>query len=314
MHEVDQAHQLDQDNFSIMERASSPSQVRRSSSKDLLVAAAFGLMLGVGVLLILNRFDDRLYTVGEFSDRFELSLLGTIPEIPADQTNEVIHPDDERTLFAESYRKLRSSILYRQWDREVPQTMLVTSAIPFDGKSTVASNLAAVLARSGSEVLLIDGDLRRGALHQRFGTDGALGFGNVIRGELPIFEAITQTDATNLDFLPRGTTSNTTAEAFLKPSTQQLFTELKAVYDYIVIDSAPVLVADDTLSLAPLVDTSLFVIRLDRTPARFAEKAIQALDQRQVEVGGAVLNFDQSFTGEYYAYDYAKYYAKFANT
>ena len=108
--------------------------------------------------------------------------------------------------------------------------------------------------------------------------------------------------------------SNAGTLGHLNPSTQQLFTELKAVYDYIVIDSAPVLVADDTLSLAPLVDTSLFVIRLDRTPARFAEKAIQALDQRQVEVGGAVLNFDQSFTGEYYAYDYAKYYAKFAKT
>ncbi len=210
-----------------------------------------------------------------------------------------------------------SDILYKKWDHGIPKSILVTSAIPFDGKSTVASNLAAALSMSGATVLLVDADLQRGALHQRFQTDEAPGLGNVLTGTCPVSEAIVESDHANLDLLPRGNATTATIEFIAKQSTQQLFLELEAVYDYIVVDSAPVLVADDTLSLVPLVDTTLFVIRLNRTPGRLAERGLAYLEQRQVALGGVILNSDDTYAEEYYAYNYAynytKCYSKVAN-
>ncbi len=314
MHEVDQARSLDQDNFTVMERASAPSKAHQDSRKPLISAALLGLVAGAGILLLINHFDDRLHSSTEYFERFAYDFLGSIPEISRDESQRLVSADDERPFFAESYRKLRSSILYKKWDGTRPSTILVTSAIPFDGKSTVASNLATVFAMSGSKVLLIDGDLRRGALHDRFGQRNDKGLSEVLTGHCELADVIVPTGHGLLDLLPRGQASIDTVEAFLRHSTREMFQRLDAVYDYVVIDSAPVLVADDTLSLAPLADTTLFVIRLDRTPARLAEKALTNLEQRQVTVGGVILNFDHAYIGEYYAYDYSKYYAKVGET
>lgn len=312
MHEIDQAKNLDQDTFSIMERASTPYRLQQSAFKPLLGSALMGLLAGVVVLMLLNRCDDTLHSASEYFERFSRDFLGAIPKVDGDQSSQLVSSEDERPFFAEAYRKLRSSILYKRWPNGAPKTMLITSAIPFDGKSTVASNLAAVLAMSGSEVLLVDADLRRGALHKRLGKDIAPGLSDVLLGSCPLFEAIAETDHANLDLLPRGKVTNETIETLLKARTREIFTQLERVYDYIVVDSAPVLVADDTLSLAPVVDTTLFVIRLNRTPGRLAERALANLEQRQVSIGGVILNFDHAFVGEYYTYDYSKYYASIA--
>lgn len=312
MHEIDQAKNLDQDTFSIMERASAPYRLQQSAFKPLLGSALMGLFAGLAVLLLLNRLDDTLHSASEYFERFSQDFLGAIPKVDGDKSTQLVSSDDERPFFAEAYRKLRSSILYKRWPNGAPKTMLITSAIPFDGKSTVASNLAAVLAMSGAEVLLVDADLRRGALHKRLGKDIAPGLSDVLLGSCPLFEAIAETDHANLDLLPRGKVTNEAIETLLKARTREIFTQLENVYDYIVVDSAPVLVADDTLSLAPVADTTLFVIRLNRTPGRLAERALSNLEQRQVSIGGVILNFDHAFVGEYYTYDYSKYYETIA--
>lgn len=310
MIQVDQARNLDQDNFSIMERASAPYKIAINTRTPMIKAAILGIAAGVLLLLLLNRFDDTLQSPGEYFERFDHDFLGSVPEIEASESNQILQPKDERQFYAESYRKLRSSILFKKWEAGIPKTVLVTSAIPFDGKSTVASNLAAVLAMSGAEVLLIDADLRRGALHDRFGTEDSPGLADVITGHCPLWEAIVETDYPNLDLLPRGKGSKDSVESLVKEKTKKLFNKLESVYDFVIVDSAPVLVADDTLSLAPIADTTLFVLRLHRTPARLAERALASLEQRQVDIGGVILNFDEAFVGDYYAYDYSKYYAE----
>ena len=167
---------------------------------------------------------------------------------------------------------------------------------------------------SGSEVLLVDADLRRGSLHHRFEAKGTPGLSDVLLGDCSLFEAITETNRANLDLLPKGNATHGVIETLLKARTREIFEQLEHVYDYIVVDSAPVLVADDTLSLAPVMDTTLFVIRLNRTPGALAERSLAALAQRQISVGGVILNFDQTYVSEYYAYDYSKYYETIRQT
>jgi capsular exopolysaccharide synthesis family protein len=208
----------------------------------------------------------------------------------------------------EAFRNLRSSLLYMAEPGERPRTLLVTSSVPNDGKSFTAANLAITMAGAGSRVLLVDADLRKGALHHRFEVASEPGLSEVLGRGLIWETAVQTTRFSKLFLLPRGAFTPNSSELFLNEATRNFLKEAAARYDYVLLDTVPVMAADDVNSLAPQVDGVLFVIRAIFTSARVARAALYSLYQRQVRVLGLIFNAVPPRSIDYYYYKYRDYY------
>jgi capsular exopolysaccharide synthesis family protein len=276
--------------------------------KSLLIGLGCGTAAGLVILLLLDKIDDRMASFGEFQNHFSENVLGQIPKEKTKGKVTLLQPDDARHIFAESYRNIRSSIFFMPYDGPRPKTLLVTSAVPNEGKSTISANLAITFALSGAKTLLIDGDLRRGAQREAFGIASKIGFSEVLQGDVNWQEVVVPTSYPNLFVLPRGKTLSQPSEHLLRDTTDRLLQEIYNHYDYIIIDSSPVLAADDTTSLAPKIDATLFVVRLSYTSARLTRKSLELLYNRQVNVPGVILNYVDTSLPEYYYYQYSEYY------
>jgi succinoglycan biosynthesis transport protein ExoP len=296
------------DQVGILERATKPISVRPGLIKSLLIGLGFGVFAGLLILLLLDRIDDRMASFTEFQHYFTENILGQIPKEKEKGGVTLLQPDDARHVFAESYRNVRSSIFFMPYEGPRPKTFIITSAVPNEGKSTVSSNLAITMALSGAKTLLIDGDLRRGGLREAFDIQSKIGFSEVLKQEVNWREVVVPTSLPSLFVLPRGETLSQPSEHLLRESTDAFLKDIYNHYDYILIDSSPVLAADDTTSLAPKIDATIVVVRLAYTSARLTRKALELLYDRQVNVPGVILNFVDTSLPEYYYYQYAEYY------
>jgi succinoglycan biosynthesis transport protein ExoP len=315
MRQLDVSKELGTEGIAIMEQASSAASQKTELKRGLLVAMLVGLAIGIGLLLLLDRLDDRLNSFTELEQSFDETVLGQIPREKAAKKRRAVsllQPDDPRHSFVESYRNLRSSLLYLSVEGERPRILLVTSSIPNDGKSMTAANLAITLASAGSQVLLVDADLRKGVLDGRFGVPSEPGLTEVLTKGTPWVEAVQATQVPNLFLLPRGESTHKSAELFLSQTMSVFMKAVAEKYDYVMFDSAPVMAADDVTSLAPRVDGVIFVIRAEHTSARVARSALDLLYQRQTRVCGIVFNGVRTRTGDYYYYyKYKDYYRKY---
>src|SRR5256714_1125567 len=298
-----------EDQVSIMEMATAPVSVRPGLIKSLLIGFGVGALAGLAILILLDRIDDRMASFSEFQHHFSENVLGQIPKEKAKGRVDLLQPDDTRHVFAESYRNIRSSIFFMPYEGPRPKSFLVTSAVPSEGKSTVSANLALTMALSGARTLLIDCDLRRGALREAFGISSKIGFSEVVKQEVNWREVVVPTAYETLFVLPRGKTLGQPSEHLLRDSTEALLKEIYQHYDYVIIDSSPVLAADDTTSLAPKIDATIFIVRLSYTSARLTKQALEGLYNRQVNIPGVILNFVDTSLPEYYYYQYSEYYS-----
>ncbi len=247
----------------------------------------------------------------EVMELFTEPILGQIPKVEAAQGQEgipLLQIEDERYTYAEAFRSLRSSLIFMPNQSEL-KTLLVTSAIPGEGKSTIASNLAITMAVAGARVLLVDSDLRRGDLATLFETDGRLGLSSVLRGEVLWKNVAQETRYSKLLLLPRGPVTNQSGELLLRPIMDHLLAEWKEEFDLVIFNTSPILATDDTPTIAPNFDGTLMVMRAQFTSARLVRNSLSALYQRQVNVLGLVLNGIDIQTPDYYYYKYPKYYA-----
>jgi Mrp family chromosome partitioning ATPase len=150
--------------------------------------------------------------------------------------------------------------------------------------------------------------LRRGSLSRQFDLPNLKGLGEIVNGEATLKDCATATIYENLSLLARGRELSNCSENFLSRELRDCLREAAEHFQFVIIDSAPVLVADDTTTLAPMIDTTLFVMRINATPARLAERALGQLYSRQVNVGGVVINCEHVSTSDYRAYGYYNYY------
>ena len=281
-------------------------------SKGLAIAGVLGLLLGVAVLILLERVDDRINSFTELQEMFNEDVLGQIPREKKDIKAGLlpfVQPDDKRHPFVESYRNLRSSLVYMAAMSTRPHTLLVTSAVPNDGKSLTAANLAITLAMGGTRVLLVDADLRKGALHKRFKLEAGTGLSEALAQNTDWRPSVKDTNVPNLRLLQRGATTQRSSELFMGPVMEKFLREANQEYEYVLFDTAPVMAADDVTSLAPLVDGVIFVIRAEYTSARVARAALDMLYQRKARVLGLVFNSVRATSGDYYYYyRYSDYY------
>jgi capsular exopolysaccharide synthesis family protein len=302
---------VDQEIVSIRQAASPAIAQKPGVIQTIAISASLGLLVGLLILLAIDQLDDRVASFSEFQTSFRDRVLAQIPRSPHRHSKEPIPPlapGDHRHAFAEAFRSLRSSLVFLPVTGETPKIFLITSSVPGEGKSTISVNLAITLALSGSRVLLVDGDLRRGEIHRVFDLPNDGGLADVLSGELPRFRAIQQTSVPNLSLLPRGRSVMNPGELYLSDATDRFLKAVHGEFEYVVIDSSPVMAADDTTSLAPKVEATIFVFRFTSSSSRVCRKAIQLLRERQANLIGFVCNDVSEAMQEYYYGHYPEYY------
>jgi len=296
----------------ILDHASPARITKIGQIKDLAVGGVSGLIIGLGIVFLIGLMDDRVTSAGELRERFPEQLLGHIPHEPSKGRVSVLSLGNKQGIFAESYRNLRSTLHFMSLEEPRPKAFLVTSAVPGEGKSTLAVNLAITIAGGGCRTLLVDGDLRKGLLRSYFEARSSPGLIDVLNDAVDWKSAVVETTVKNLFLLPRGKGGVGTTEYFLSAASDRFLRELYAAdYDRIIFDSAPVLATDDTACLAPKIDATLFVVRAEASSMRLTRSALDVLEKRQVNLLGLVLNAANLRSSEYqYYHKYGDYYAE----
>jgi capsular exopolysaccharide synthesis family protein len=287
--------------------AGTPAPFGPKRAQMILMGLFMGLAAGLGIVYFLSRLDDRLELAEDVEAELEEPVLGQLPLIkPKDNTtvNLIITELDRHSMYAEALRGVRSAVLFGA-DRTPKHVMIVTSAMPGDGKTTFSVNFAATLALAGNRVLLIDSDLRRGNIHAFFGGAREPGFTEVLQGELHWSDAQQATSVNGLSIITTGQLPQNPGELLMSPVVSQFVAEAKAQYDYVIFDCPPLTSIDDTFSLVGFSDGLLFVVKSGQTSMRFARNALASVRQRGAHILGIVLNGITSDNPYYY---YSHYY------
>lgn len=278
---------VEQESISVLENANPAVPFKPSLLKTLLGGFATGLLGGLAVIFLIDKTDDRITAVVECQGHFrEHPVMGLIPHEAMAGDLALLVPYDPRRNLLESFRALRSSILFAPVEGTRPKALMIASATDGEGKTSIAANLAATLAFSGAKVLLVDCDMNGGRLHELFNTVADKGFLNVLQQQIAWNEAVVETNIDNLFLLPRGEALAYPAEHFFGAFLKDVYGE----FDYILFDSAAVIDNVDALSFAPLVDGVLYIVRLGHTSSAKASQALAALNARQVNILGLVCN------------------------
>ncbi len=210
---------------------------------------------------------------------------------------------DQRSPLVEAFRTLRANIRFVGVDHPI-QTLLVTSSAPTEGKSSVSANLAVAYAMSGKQVLIIDADLRRPSLHKFYKCSNSFGLTHVLLGQRTIADSIQQTQIEGLSFLASGPLPPNPAELLGSSRMDEAMGQIKPNYDFIIIDTPPVLAVSDALLLAPKADGTVLVVASMGTKREAAKAAVAALSKSKARIVGTVLNNFQLDQPSYYYYYY----------
>lgn len=302
---------IDQDTLAVLDKASPAYRSYQEAKNNLVMGIFGGLAAGLAVVFLFALRDDRFASLVEVTDRFGDYVVGQVPEIQGQPDNAplaLLERNDDRHSYAESYRNLRSALLYLAIEGARPKVLLVTSAVPNEGKSTIAANLARAIALGGSSVVLIDGDLRKGQLHDLFGVEAGPGFSEILVKSEELDRVIHRNLLANFAFISRGSTVSDPGDLFLGPAFSEILGRLREQFEHVIIDSSPVFAADDAATMAPKMDGTLFVVRGGFSSAHAVQEALELLNQRQVKVLGLVYNRADSSAHSYRYYKYAEYY------
>jgi succinoglycan biosynthesis transport protein ExoP len=320
---------LKSNNFRIVDAARVPrGPIEPNIPRNLLFASVLGLMSGVGLAFLLEGLDNTVRTTEQAQMISGLASLGMIPlgskssrEGPngkrlalasSNEAVELITQARPQSQMAESYRALRTSLLLTNVGAP-PKVIMVTSALPQEGKSTTSINTAIVLAQKGVRVLLIDADLRRPSIHKTLGMGPRSGLSNVLTGSATLQQAIARsTVLPNLFILPAGTPPPNPAELLASAQMREVLSELSLQYDHIVVDTPPTLSVTDAVVLSPRADAVILVIRSGQTTKQALRRSRDVLMRVNAKVAGVLLNaVDLSSPDYYYYYEYQGKYARY---
>jgi capsular exopolysaccharide synthesis family protein len=262
------------------------------AGRTLVVALGAGLLLGIALGLVKELVDPRLRSVDDVKLALGLPVLGMIPRMGGGQSAEAqgwaVHLDPASDS-AEAYRAVRTSLQFSVPDGE-GRTIVVTSPSPRDGKSTLSSNLAIAIAKSGKSVLVIDADFRAPSQHRIFGVSNEVGFSSVLlAGEL-VDRAVRRTTIERLHVMPSGPVPKNPSELLNSSVLGDVLAQLCEQYDHVVIDSPPVMAVDDARIVAASCDLTVLVVRAERSNRKTAGDARDALLAVGARICGIVLN------------------------
>jgi capsular exopolysaccharide synthesis family protein len=289
----------------VLDRAVTPQNPMRNFSVMLLIGGmggGFGLAIGIAILL--DKFDRRVRYPDQVTRGMGLTILGTLPRLKSSPAG---MRGDDAAQMVEALRTIRLNLVYA-YGTAGPIVLTVTSPGSGDGKSFLASNLALTFADAGQKTLLIDGDIRRGALHRVLNVNRKPGLIDYLCGQSPRDAIIQPTRVANVDFLGCGTRKLGGPELLASQAMSQLLIALRGSYSVIILDCAPLGAGVDPLVLGSLTGNLLLVLRTGVTDREFAAAKMENIDRLPIRVLGAVLN-DVRPEGLYRYYSYLPGYA-----
>lgn len=309
---------LRSNNIRPVDRARVPTEPSEPNvPRNLTFALALGLSTGIGLAFLLEGIDNTVRTPEQAQMISALPSLGMIPlgsktteassrqrlaVASSKEAVELVTQSRPQSQMAESYRALRTSLLLTSLGAP-PKVILITSALPQEGKTTTSINTAIVLAQKGTRVLLIDADLRRPSIHKTLGMGPRTGLSNVLTGNATIQQAtVRSTILPSLFVLPAGTPPPNPAELLASANMKDVLTELGGEYDHIVIDTPPTLSVTDAVVMSTRADAVVLVIRSGQTTKQALRRARDLLMQVNARVCGVLLNAVDLNSPEYYYY------------
>jgi capsular exopolysaccharide synthesis family protein len=299
-------------NVQVMDRAEVPgAPFSPNARKDWFTAILAGLLVALGLAFGLEYLDDTVKTPEDVTARLRLPMLGLVPSIRGDRVPLLSEPVPHD--FGEAFRSLRTSLVFTS-SSQGARVIAVTSSQPLEGKTTTACNLAMALALGGSRVLLIDGDMRRPGLHKVVGVQNEVGLSHVLVGQARLRDAVQRTHEANLFVIAAGRMPPNPSELLASDRMQQFVKNLQTgPFDWVIVDTPPVLAVTDAVLIARLVSGLVFVIGSEMTRRAHAERAIEMLLPGKPKTIGAVLNrvnFQRNryYYSRYYGYHYHNYY------
>lgn len=280
------------DRVELMQKATSPQKT--SILRQVMITLGAGFITGcIGLCAVggWEYFKRRLSSVGEVSKHLGLNLVGTVPALPSrlGKAAQSAAAEQFDAILADSIDSIRATLIHGAAG-DGQRTLMITSAWDGEGKTTVASQLAASLARCGRRTLLVDADFRNPTLHELFDLPADVGLCEVLRGAVEPHAAIRETPADNLWLLSAGEFDHHSIQALENDAIGMLFRELKAEYDFVVIDTAPVLTVADAMLIGQHVDGAIVSTRLGFSQRPKIEDAVKRLRAVGVQVIGAVVN------------------------
>jgi polysaccharide biosynthesis transport protein len=287
---------------------------------NLAVGGAVGLLLGIGLALLIEGLDVNLKTITEIEEGLGLPLLTAIPSVKTEEiTPETFREHAIATAgtswsrIAEALRSMRTAILLSS-PGSPPKVLLIASARPSEGKSSVATLFGITLALGGARVLVIDADLRRPSVHLRFRIGKHSGLSSVLSGKSELRDAIIEwPPLPNLHLMPAGPTPPLPSELLGSRQMEELCSTLREQYDFIILDTPPVLAVTDALVISRLTDAVVLVVRYGIVQRHVAQRCIDLLERAGAHVLGVAINavdFKTPEYSEYYGRKYSDYYGE----
>ena len=295
-----------------------PSRPRRNFNRA--VGMAIGLALGIALALLLEAMDTNLKTMSEIEQALQLPLLAAIPAVdsehllPAKFKEHAITPGAAAwSKIAEAMRGMRTSILLSS-PGAPPKVIMIVSTRPSEGKSSVACLTAITFALNGSKVLLIDADLRRPAIHLRFRLGKGLGLSSVLSGKSTLRESIKEwPELPNVHILASGPVPPLPSELLSSNQMEELLAQARSEYDFVILDTPPVLAVTDASVLGRLVDAAILIIRYNAAQKQVVRRCIDLLERSGTHLLGVAVNavdFTAPEYSEYYGRKYYEYYGE----
>jgi len=282
-------------NVVIYDPASVPENpVRPRPLMNTAIAGLTGFLLVTGGIFAYDALDDTLKTPDDIKDKLELPVLGIIDSFQQDDGNALIAAKKPRSPITEEFRTLRTNLLFASIDRDL-RSFLVTSAEPTEGKTTIAANLAVVFAQSGRDTLLIDADLRRPEVHNRFDLSNQDGLTSLFFRQSNSPEVAHSTflksPFENLRVLTTGKLPPNPSEILASTKMKDLIETFKSETEMLIIDTPPVLAVTDAVVLSPQLDGVLLVVAPGKTKMAAARNMIEQLERSKTKILGVVIKF-----------------------
>lgn len=274
---------------------------------NLAVALFVALLLSSCAIAVRGILDTAVTTSGELRGLADGPVLGVIGYEPDARRHPLIVRHEGRSSRAEAFRSLRTNLRFLNVDG-APRSLLVTSSLPGEGKTSVAANLAIAMAQTGWRVLLVDADLRRPSVPSYLGIEGAVGLTDVLLGDVDLADAVQSWGRPSLSVLPSGRIPPNPSELLGSQGMRGLMDRLTQKYDIVIIDTAPLLLVTDAAALAPSSDAVLLVARYGKTRREYVTRAAELLASVNARLAGTVLNFVPRRSGEVH-YGYGEYQA-----
>jgi capsular exopolysaccharide synthesis family protein len=299
-------------NIRVVDKAEVPGgPVSPNVFNNLLIGLFGGLVLAIGLAFGVEYVDDRLKNPDELKQHLGLPFLGMVPALFDKAITSPLIDGGVPSAFAENFRSIRTNVLFSS-AQEGGRVLVITSTGPGEGKTVASTNLSVALAQAGQRVLLLDADMRKPSVHEVFTFKAEPGLSNLLVGNSTASEVISECHTAGLWVMPAGSRPPNPAELLGSKRFKDLLAFLLPHFDWIIVDTPPVMAVTDASIVANIAHGVLFVVGAEMTSRRAAQSAVEQLEHAQAKFIGALLNrVDLQHNGYYYSRYYRREYSDY---